>query len=170
MNDSARPTVRLAVFPDDKATVEELFREYVGGLGIELAFQQFNEELASLPGKYSPPGGRILLAHVGAFPAGCAAMRPLSAANCEMKRLYVRPAQRGKGIGRQLVQRVLDDANKAGYSQIYLDTLPSMQEAQALYESFGFRDSAPYCHNPVPEARFLVMDLRRQETSSVLEP
>lgn len=169
MNAPTRLAIRSALFPDDRATVEELFCEYVGRIGIDLAFQNFNEELAGLPGKYAPPAGRILLAYFGALPAGCVALRPLSAGSCEMKRLYVRPVLRGEGIGRRLIQRALNDAREAGYSQIYVDTLPSMREAQTLYESFGFRDSAPYCHNPLPEARFLVMDLKRLPTSSALQ-
>lgn len=152
--------IRPAAFPDDRTTIEELFREYAASLGINLAFQQFSEELAGLPGRYAPPGGRLLLAYVGATPAGCVALRPLNDGGCEMKRLYVRPAFRGKSIGRRLVQQVLDNACDAGYTRTYLDTLPSMREAIALYESFGFRDTAPYCHNPVPGARFLAMNLK----------
>lgn len=162
--------IRPATFPNDRAAVENLLREYAASLGVDLSFQDFAEELAGLPDKYAPPGGALLLASADSAPVGCAAFRPLSERGCEMKRLYVRPAFRGQGIGRRLIQRVLTDAREAGYSQICLDTLPSMREAQALYESFGFRDSAPYCHNPVPGARYLVMDFKRQPTSSVLQP
>lgn len=153
--------IRPAQFPGDRDTIEALFCEYADSLGIDLAFQRFAEELTTLPGKYTPPGGLVLLAFVGDAPAGCVALRPLNEGGCEMKRLYVRPEFRGRGIARCLVQQVLADARGAGYSQIYLDTLPSMREAIALYESFGFRDTQPYCHNPVQGARFLLMDLNR---------
>lgn len=145
--------IRAAALPDDRVTVEDLFREYAATLGIDLAFQQFDEELASLPGKYAPPKGRLLLAYVGAAPAGCVALRPLNDDDCEMKRLYVRPQFRGQGIGRRLVDELIAAARYAGYSRIYLDTLPSMGQAISLYESLGFRDTEPYCHNPVAGAR-----------------
>lgn len=162
--------IRPAVFPDDGSTIEGLFREYAASLGMDLAFQQFSEELASLPGKYAPPSGRLLLAYVGEKPAGCVALRPLKDGACEMKRLYVRPDLRGKGLGRRLVQQLLDGARQAGYSRIYLDTLPSMREAIALYESFGFRDTEPYCRNPAPGARFLALDLTRDPVLHAPEP
>ncbi|HET6879657.1 MAG TPA: GNAT family N-acetyltransferase [Pirellulales bacterium] len=149
--------IRPAVFPDDHAAVADLFREYAATLGIDLAFQQFDDELANL---HAPPGGRLLLAYAGATPAGCVALRPLNVRDCEMKRLYVRQAFRGSGIGGRLVRELLESARDAGYSRILLDTLPSMKEAIALYESFGFRDIDPYCHNPVPGARFLAMNLK----------
>ncbi|HJT33647.1 MAG TPA: GNAT family N-acetyltransferase [Pirellulales bacterium] len=160
--------IRPAAFPDDRATVQDLFREYAASLGIDLAFQQFNEELASLPGKYAPPGGRLLLAYVGAKAAGCAALRPLNDGGCEMKRLYVRPEFRGEGIGRRLVDELIADARDAGHSRIYLDTLPSMGQAIALYESLGFRDTGAYCHNPVAGARFLVLDLQRHSPQQAI--
>ena len=162
--------IRPAAFPSDRSTVEDLFREYAASLAVDLAFQQFDEEVAGLPGKYAPPGGRLLLAYFGARAAGCVALRPLNEGGCEMKRLYVRAALCGKGIGRQLVRQVLEDAREAGYSRIYLDTLPSMPEAFALYESLGFRASEPYCHNPVPGTRFLLMDLKRHPALPAPEP
>jgi ribosomal protein S18 acetylase RimI-like enzyme/mannose-6-phosphate isomerase-like protein (cupin superfamily) len=162
--------IRSAEFPDDRDIVKSLFREYADSLGIDLAFQQFSDELANLPGKYALPDGRLLLAYLGDMPAGCVALRPLNDGDCEMKRLYVRPAFRGKGIGRRLVQQLLNEARVAGYSRIYLDTLPAMQEAIALYESFGFCDTAPYCHNPVPGARFLAMNLKRDSVPLPPEP
>lgn len=162
--------IRAAAFPDDRATVEDLFREYAESLKIDLVFQQFEEELATLPGRYAPPGGCLLLAYVGAWPAGCVARRPLSGGACEIKRLYVRSDFRNKGIGRRLALRVLEDAREAGYLRTYLDTRPSMTEAVALYESFGFRDTEPYRHNPVPGARFLVMDLKHHAVPEAPEP
>ena len=158
--------IRPAVFPDDRATVDSLFHEYATGLGIDLSFQGFDDELANLPGKYAPPGGRLLLALAGGAPAGCVALRPLNNSGCEMKRLYVRPQFRGQGIGRRLVDELIASAREAGCWRIYLDTLPSMGDAIALYESVGFRDIQPYCHNPVSGARFLALDLKRHTEPS----
>lgn len=169
-NAQIRPVIRAALFPDDQSTVENLFRKYADGLGIDLSFQQFGEELAALPGKYAPPAGRLLLAYVGPSPAGCIALRPCNEGSCEIKRLYVPSEFRGKGIGRRLVQQVLDEAREAGYWRVFLDTLPSMHEAIALYESFGFRDTEPYCHNPVPGARFLALALEKALPPRVSAP
>jgi GNAT superfamily N-acetyltransferase len=109
-----------------------LFREYQKALGVDLSFQSFEEELQSLPGEYVSPRGRLLLALSDREPAGCVAMRPLTSDTCEMKRLYVRPAYRTAGVGRQLVQRVITEARSAGYQKMYLDTLPVMTGAQRL--------------------------------------
>ena len=139
--------------------VRELFQEYGDGLGFDLCFQNFKEELAGLPGRYAPPSGRLLLAVADSGPAGCVGLRDLGDGVCEMKRLYVRPAFRGSGVGRQLAEAVLAEAKAAGYRQMRLDTLPSMGRAVALYESLGFRPVEPYTANPHPGALFLARTL-----------
>jgi ribosomal protein S18 acetylase RimI-like enzyme len=152
-------TIRDALFPDDLGVVRELFREYADRLGVDLCFQGFAAELDALPGKYAPPGGRLFLAACDGETAGCVALRPISDSVGEMKRLYVCPAFRGRGVGRALVDRVIAEAQAIGYRRLQLDTLPAMAEAIRLYESLGFRDIPPYCENPVPGARFLGLDL-----------
>ena len=135
--------------------VRALFREYEQSLGIDLCFQGFAAELAGLPGAYAPPRGRLLVAEHGGVVAGCIALRPLGADVCEMKRRYRRPALRGRGAGRALALRVMEEARAIGYLAMRLDTMPSMKEAIALYESLGFRRIAAYCENPVPGALFM---------------
>jgi GNAT superfamily N-acetyltransferase len=146
-----------AAGPRDLAAVRELFEEYAASLEIDLAFQGFADELAALPGKYAEPRGTIILAEGGGVVIGCVALRPIpeAAAACEMKRLFVRPAGRGRGVGRGLVSRILEEARARGYTAMRLDTLPSMADAVRLYRSFGFRDTGPYVYNPVPGAMFL---------------
>jgi ribosomal protein S18 acetylase RimI-like enzyme len=129
-----------------------LFEEYAASLGIDLCFQGFDEELACLPGNYAPPSGRLLLAVRGDEAAGCVALRRLEPDVCEMKRLYVRPAFRGLGVGRLLADRVI--------RRMRLDTLPGMISARALYHKFGFREIAPYRSNPVEGTAFLELDLK----------
>lgn len=126
------------------AIVRELFREYAAGLGIDLCFQNFEEELATLPGSYAPPRGRLLVAKVGEQSAGCIALRPMEAHIAEVKRLYVRPQFRRRGLGKALVARVLDEARRIGYRSARLDTLREMQNAIALYSAFDFEEVAPY--------------------------
>ena len=136
-----------------------LFVEYQQGLGVSLCFQGFDAELASLPGDYARPRGRLLLARISGAPAGCVALRSLEDGACEMKRLYVRDSFRGMGLGRTLAECVIDEARSLGYRTLKLDTLPAMQQAQGLYAELGFVDTAPYNDNPVDGVRFLALDL-----------
>ena len=142
----------------DLPEVRRLFEEYAASIGFSLDFQGFDEEVASLPGRYAPPTGALLLARG----AGCVALRTLDADACEMKRLYVRPAFRGSGLGRRLVEAILDEARALGFASIKLDTVPSMGSAIALYESLGFRDVPPYTKNPIAGTRFLELTLSRR--------
>lgn len=138
-----------------------LFEEYAAGLGIDLCFQAFDAELATLPGGYARPDGRLLLAQVGTETAGCVALRRLEPEVCEMKRLYVRPGFRGLGVGVALVKTIIAEARTAGYRRMRLDTLPSMRPALALYRRLGFREIQPYRDNPVDGAIFLELLLNR---------
>jgi HAD superfamily hydrolase (TIGR01549 family) len=155
-------TIRIAPArtPGDVEEARRLFREYERSLGIDLCFQNFEQELAELPGRYSAPRGTLLLARgeEGAI-AGCVALRPLEEQVCEMKRLYVRDAFRGRGAGRLLAQEVIREARRIGYRRMRLDTLPSMRRAIPLYRSLGFTDIAPYTDNPVEGALFLEKEL-----------
>jgi ribosomal protein S18 acetylase RimI-like enzyme len=151
--------IRPADLPGDLPVVRRLFREYADGLGIDLCFQDFETELTTLPGKYAPPAGRLMLAWSGAEAVGCVALRPIDQRACEMKRLYVRPAVRGRQLGRRMAQRICDEAREAGYRRICLDTLPSMSAAVRLYTELGFRSVAPYVYNPIEGAIFLGLEL-----------
>lgn len=149
--------------PEQLAATRLIFQEYADQLGVDLCFQNFEAELAGLPGDYAPPQGCLLLALVDGEIAGCCAMRPLETVDypnaCEMKRLYVRQGFRGLGLGRQLAEAVLDAARIAGYHSVLLDTLNDMEAARALYEDLGFKDIPPYYHNPIAGAHYLKADL-----------
>ena len=160
MADMPSITIAAATGPSDIAATRELFVEYAASLGFDLAFQEFDAELASLPGDYRTPCGAILLARAGAAVAGCVALRPLAADTCEMKRLYVRGAHRGLGLGRTLATAVIEHARRIGYETMRLDTVPAMHQAAALYESLGFRDIEPYRFNPIPGTRYMELNLR----------
>jgi ribosomal protein S18 acetylase RimI-like enzyme len=146
--------IRPAQLPQDLPVVRGLFREYADSLDIDLCFQDFEAELSALPGKYQAPAGRILLAWRGDQAVGCIALRPLQDGDCEMKRLYVKPDIRGERLGRRLAENLCKEARAAGYTRIYLDTLPSMTAAVGLYASLGFQPVEPYVYNPIPGALF----------------
>lgn len=155
------PEIRL-VDPDSPeliAATREVFREYAQSIDVDLCFQRFEEELASLPADYAAPAGCLKLAFIDGALAGCGALRPAPDCDypnaCEMKRLYVRPAFRRFGLGRVLAQALLDEAQRAGYSHVLLDTLDDMEAARDLYASLGFEEIPPYYYNPIPGAHYL---------------
>jgi len=158
---SQRPRIELiqATTPEELAVTAELFQEYGDSLGIDLSFQAFATELQTLPGLYAPPRGTLLLALADGQAAGCCALRPLDEVDepnaSEMKRLYVRPAFRRFGLGRQLVEATLDAGRRLGYAAILLDTLDDMEAARTLYEDLGFEEVPPYYHNPIAGAHYL---------------
>ena len=149
--------------PEALATVHELFLEYSNNVGVNLEFQDFKNELATLPGDYAEPRGAILVAWVDGAVAGCCALRPLDTADypnaAEMKRLYVRKAFRGFGLGQQLAEATLDAARRAGYACVLLDTLDEMESARALYANLGFEEIPPYYHNPLPGSHYFKVDI-----------
>ena len=140
-----------AYTPSDLETARTLFREYERFLKVDLCFQGFAEELATLPGRYAPPQGRLLLAQVGEQAAGCVALRPLQEAGvCEMKRLFVRPAYRGQGLGYRLARQIIHEATALDYAVMRLDTLDTLERAMQVYAALGFQRCAPYYANPLP--------------------
>ena len=151
--------IHAAQFPEHLEVVRAIFREYAASLDIDLGFQDFESELANLPGKFAAPQGRILLAWNEGQVIGCMAMRPLNDTTCEMKRLYLRPSGRGRQLGRQLAMQLCRLAQEAGYRAIRLDTLSSMLAARQLYTSLGFKPIPAYVFNPIEGAIFMECDL-----------
>ena len=143
--------------------VRELFDEYQRGLGVDLGFQGFAEELATLPGRYAPPGGRLLLALDGTHAAGCVALRALEEDVCEMKRLFVRPAYRGHGLGYQLATQIVNEATALGYSLMRLDTLDTLDSAMRMYATMGFQRRMPYYANPLSGVVYWELALQRRQ-------
>jgi putative acetyltransferase len=156
----ARPTIRAVTSADEMEPVRMLFREYAAWLGFDLCFENFEEELAGLPGLYAPPSGCLLLATAADEPAGGVALKKLAAGVCEMKRLYVRSPYRSAGVGRTLAEQIIREARRLGYRAIRLNTIPSMMaSAVALYRSLGFREIPPYCFHPVPGTLYMELVL-----------
>ena len=162
---ASRPHIELITprTAEQLAATRLLFSEYAADLGVDLCFQNFESELAGLPGEYAEPHGALQLAWVDGQLAGCSALRPLESVDypnaAEMKRLYVRKAFRGSGLGRELAEAMLKAASVAGFHSVLLDTLDDMESARALYEDLGFMPIAPYYHNPIAGAHYLKVDL-----------
>lgn len=146
--------------PVERAHARALVEEYAAGLAVDLDFQGFREEIARFPGEYAPPDGLLLLAIEDGEPVGVVGLRKLTGPVCEMKRLYVRRAARGRGLGRALAERLLEAARRLGYHRMRLDTLPDMTAAIRLYRELGFREVPPYRYNPLPGATFMELDLQ----------
>ena len=145
---------------EDLKQVQVLFKEYAKSLGFDLDFQDFKKELADLPGDYAPPDGCILLARDAEQIAGCVALRKMDENICEMKRLYLKPEFRGKGIGKKLSVAIIEKAREMGYKYMRLDTVPSMKEAIALYQSLGFKEIESYRYNPIEGAKFMELKIQ----------
>jgi putative acetyltransferase len=155
-----RLTMTQVESPAQIERARELFLEYAESLGFSLCFQNFDQELAGLPGDYAPPQGRLLLAEYRGQVAGCVALHPLQPGICEMKRLYLRPQFRGKGLGRALAETVIADARVIGCRKMRLDTVePVMPNAVAMYRRLGFKEIDPYCSNPITGALYMELDL-----------
>lgn len=162
-SDSPVIALRSPTHAADLLAARNIFMEYATSLSVDLGFQDFSKELVDLPGEYTEPRGALLLAWVDGALAGCCALRPFDTSDyanaAEMKRLYVRPAYRGLGLGRLLTEGILDSARAAGYHCVLLDTLDDMEAARALYEDLGFVEIPPYYHNPHAGAHYLKVDL-----------
>jgi putative acetyltransferase len=159
-NTTSPLTIKQAESGAQIAQVRELFLEYAKSLGFSLCFQSFDQELAGLPGDYAPPAGRLLLAEYEGQLAGCVALHRLAPEICEIKRLYLRPAFRGKGLGRRLAEIIISEARGIGYQRLRLDTVePVMKDAVALYRMLGFREVAPYRANPIEGALYMELVL-----------
>lgn len=157
--------LRQAESAEDVGQIKELFLEYAQSLGFSLCFQNFDRELAELPGDYAQPGGRLLLAEVDAELAGCVAMHKLEQQTCEMKRLYLRPKFRGKGLGRVLAEAIIAEARKVGYDRMRLDTVePVMRDAVGMYRKLGFREIAAYRENPMPGTLYMELTLGKTKS------
>jgi putative acetyltransferase len=158
--------IRLAESAASVEVIRSLWREYWNALALPPGFQGFARELEGLPGLYAPPAGRLLLATTGGEPAGTIALRPMGAQSCEAKRLYVRPAFRGRGIASILLRRVVQEAHSIGYQDLYGDTLSSMEQALQMYERYGFERVEPYTDHPTPNAIYLRLRLSRAPLTS----
>jgi putative acetyltransferase len=167
-NQMTEPAIALnqADSPELVTLARALFREYAAAIDIDLEYQGFEAELAALPAPYVPPEGALLIARAGNEAAGCVALRPLAARIGEMKRLYVRPAYRNTGLGRRLVETVIDAARRAGCSELRLDTLPRLSSALALYQRLGFKEIPPYNSSYLPGTRFYVLELTSRDGTS----
>ena len=158
--------IRTATGPEDMATLRALFLEYQDWLQVDLCFQDFETELATLPGAYAPPAGGVWLAHVDGALAGCVGLRPHDGGTCEMKRLWVRPAFQGLGLGRHLAETGIAAARAVGYRTLCLDTLSFMDAARALYADLGFHEIPAYYDNPLEDVRYLELDLSEAARAS----
>lgn len=152
-----------ACSPEHLEWIKTLFREYVGFLGNDLSFQNFEQELARLPGYYGPPAGDLLLALYNGKPAGCVAVRRITSEICEMKRLFVRPEYRKYGIGKALALEIIASSRRLGYQKMRLDSLTTLADAVKLYRKLGFYEIEAYCHNPLAGAVFMELDLENKE-------
>ena len=151
--------IYTARLPDEITVIKDLFQEYAESLNFDLDFQDFSQELETLPGKYSAPEGSILVAKENGETVGCVAVRPLGSEICEMKRLFVRPAHRGKNLGRELAVAIIEEAKRLGYKAMRLDTVEAMKEASALYRALGFEQIEAYYYNPLPRAMYFELKL-----------
>lgn len=152
-------SLRIESAYDKLDNIKELFNEYAAMLNLDLSFQDYEHELASLPRRYDMPNGRLYIALFDDKLAGCIGLRPLREDWCEMKRLFVRPQFRGKKVGRILVEKIIADAKSIGYKHMVLDTIPALENAVNLYKNIGFHETEPYCYNSVEGALFLRLDL-----------